>query len=267
MSWKERIMPALKEAWRTWRSDDVTPLAAAVTFYSLFSVAPLLLLVLTASSVLYGEEAGRGEVAAVLASFSSPRAAAAVEEMIGNASRSDDRGFAAAFAFAIMLIGASGVFRQLRSALDVIWKVPRSGRGWRGFLWERVVGAAGVVGAAAFIIATAAASSVLAYLGLWQPLSFLVTLLVVCALAAGIFRWLPNCHVSWPDALAGGIVTSLFFTLGQFALTTWLAWKDAGVAFGAAGALVIILIWIYFWTNALLFGAAFGRAWGVRAKC
>jgi membrane protein len=262
MSWKERIMPALKEAWRTWRSDEVTPLAAAVTFYSLFSVAPLLLLVLTAGSMLYGEQAGRGEVAAVLASFSSPRAAAAVQEMIGNASRSDDRGLAAAFAFAIMLIGASGVFRQLRSALDVIWQVPRSGGGWRGFLWERVVGAGAVVGAAAFIIATAAVSSALAYVGLWQSLSFLVTLILVCALAAGIFRWLPEGDVPWPDALAGAIVTSLFFTIGQFALTTWLAYKDVAGDFGAAGAVVIILIWIYFWTNALLFGAAFGRAWG-----
>ncbi|HVP27905.1 MAG TPA: YihY/virulence factor BrkB family protein [Myxococcota bacterium] len=258
----------LRDAATDFRDDHALRLAAALAYYSAFSLAPLLLIAISIAGAVFGEEAARGAVQGQIAGAMGERAAAGIEAMIASARDSGRSGIMAGVGVLLLLLAASGVFGQLQDALDTIWEVePRASGGLRAFLLKRFLSLTMVLGTGFLLLVSLVLSAVVsAFTGaferwlavpgfVWQTLSFLLSFGVVTSLFAMIFKFLPDARVRWRDVWAGAAMTAALFTVGKFLLALYLGRSEAASAFGAAGALVLVLTWVYYSSLILLFGA------------
>lgn len=264
----------LKEAAAEWSQDRAIRLAAALAYYSAFSIAPLLLIAISIAGAVFGEEAARGAVQGQLAGSIGTEAARGLESMIESARDSGSSGVMAAVGVVILLVSASGVFGQLQDALNTIWNVePKKHGGVWGFLKNRFLSMAMVLGVGFLLLVSLILSAVVTGLTdtlerllpvpgfVWQALSFLVSFGVVTVLFAMIFKFLPDANVRWRHVWIGATMTAVLFTLGKFLLALYLGRRDAASAFGAAGAFVLVLMWVYYSSLILLFGAEFTQVY------
>lgn len=254
--------------------DDCPRLAAALSYYTVFSLPALLILLVTIAGFVWDAEEIRGAIEGQMRSLIGPDAATQVREMIGHAdSETPTSFFTKTLGVAALLFGATGAFIQLQSALNDAWKVepdPSQG-GIRNFIVKRIF-SFGLILFVAFLmlvslVLTTAITAVGNMLGGGLPatilyiLNFIVSFAVITALFAAMFRVMPDATIAWRDVWVGAIVTSLLFVAGKFALGFYLGTSNPGDAFGAAGSLALILIWVYYATMILLFGAEFTEAW------
>jgi membrane protein len=266
--------------WRgTWRlvrdsgvkfwEDRGPQLGAALAYYTALSLSPLLLVVVALAGLLFGQEAARGEIVAQFRDVIGLEAATVVEQLVVKSSSTSQGVAATVVAFAVLLFGASNVFAQLQDALNAIWKVP--GEKHRGGVYalvkERLLAFALVCGSAFLLLVSLVVTAVLAGMSnrvpgwlpgtdvLVQILNFLVTFLLTAALFAMIFKWLPETRLSWRSVAVGATLTALLFSLGRYLLALYLGRAAVGSTYGAAGAFVVLLVWIYYSTQILLFGA------------
>jgi membrane protein len=253
-----------------WVNDKAPQLGAALAYYSVFSLAPLLILALAVAARIYGEQAARGQLEEQLRNQVGPDVATALQSLLAS-SRALEKGLVATVLGVVALVfGASGMFAQLQDALNTIWKVePRPGRGIRGFVRDRfipflIVLAAGSLLLASLVLATAL-EALRAYVPtsgveLWrwvnQGMSFLFLVLVF----ALVYKVLPDVRVPWRDVLSGAVLTSVLFTGGKYLLDLYLGQASVTSAYGAAGSLVVVLLWVYYSSQILLFGAEYTRA-------
>jgi membrane protein len=264
-------------AYEEWSADKAPRMGAALAYYSIFSVAPLLILVIVAAGMLFGEDAARGAVQAELQEFLGERTAAAIEEMIQNAAQDSGSGLrATVLALGTLLIGAVGVFAQLQDALNTIWKVPPPAKQrllkmlkdyFLSFSMVLTVGFLLLISLCISIFLSAAAKYFKAEavpLLFWQGLNAVVSFAFVTVLFALIFKILPDTPVAWRDVWAGAVVSSLLFTIGKYLIGLYLGQSSVSSAYGAAGSLVIILLWVYYSAQILLFGAEFSRVYAQR---
>ncbi len=264
--WREVLMNLepglsfLREVAAEWRKDNALSLGAALAFYTLFSLAPLLVLVVAIVGLVFGRAAAQGEIVARVGGAVGPEAAKVIEGMIARASAP-----------------TSGVFGQLQTSLNQIWGVTGGRRrGVRSLVRRRVTSFSLILGIGFLLFLSLVVSAVLAAVkqllaehlpvlgALLPPLNFLVSLLMITALFALIFKVLPDARMYWRDVWLGAAVTALLFTAGKGLIALYLGRTGRASVYGAAASLVVLLLWVYYSAQILLVGAEFTEVYSRR---
>lgn len=250
--------------------DDFGPrLGAALAYYTALALSPLLLAVLAIAGLAFSEEAARGGIVEQFRGTIGTQAATVIEDVVASSNSKSNGIVATIIAGAVLFFGASGVFSELQSALNAIWKV--AGRQSKGGLLvmvkERLLSFSLVAGSAFLLLVSLVLTAVLAGINdtirgwlpgldfLAQIINFLLNFLLTAALFAMIFKWLPETQLAWRDVWIGAFVTSGLFSIGRYLIGLYLGQAAIGSTYGAAGAFVVLLVWIYYSTQILLFGA------------
>lgn len=252
-------------------------LAAALAFYTLLSLAPMLVLAVSVAGLAFGEEAARGEILGQLQTMIGLEGAAAVQSVLAHAQAPESGIVGTVVGGGVLLFGASGVFGELQDSLNVIWEVqPKPGRGIKGFLRDRFFSFTLVLGVAFLLLVSLVISAALAAIGavfssrlpggeaLWQVINVLVSLATVTALFALIFKIVPDVSIHWRDVWIGAFVTAVLFTLGKLAIGLYLGRSSVASPYGAAGSVVVLVVWVYYSAQILFFGAEFTQVYARR---
>jgi membrane protein len=266
--------PVLKTAALEWVRDKIPQMGAALAFYSVLSIAPLLIIAIAVAGLVFGEQAASGQLDAQIREFVGEEGAGAVKEMLANAQKPGGGILATVVGVVTLLIAATGVFGQLQDSMNTIWEVePKPGRGIWGLIKDRFLSFSMVFGIGFLLLVSLILSSVLSALGgafeqvlpvpaaLLQGVELLVSFTVITLLFAMIYRFLPDVEIAWGDVWVGSVLTALLFTVGKFAIGLYLGRSSYGSAYGAAGSLVVLLVWIYYSSQILFFGAEFTKAY------
>ena len=281
-SWKTLLQPVQlwklhKDTFSAWSEDKVPRHGAALAYYTVFSLVPLLVAIIAMIGFIFGREAAEGYILGQIGSLIGPQSAEAIKDMIRRANEPSTGLLATSAATGTLLLGASGAFAQLQDSLNSIWGVrPKEGRGLWGLIRDRFLSLATLVGTGFLLLVSLVLSAGLAAFGKWfgewlpapelvlQVLELFVSLAVITGLFALIFKVLPDARVGWSDVWVGAALTALLFTIGKFAIGLYLGKSDIGSAYGAAGSLVILLVWVYYSAQILLFGAEFTQVYANR---
>jgi membrane protein len=261
----------LGDTYRHWKSDYASRLAAALAYYTLFSLAPLLLIAIGAATQLFGADAARAAIIGQIRSVAGPSAADAIQTATKDASQnSAGTAIAATIGVVTLLIGATNVFRQLQESLDFIWGVrirPDAGimavlrRHFMSFTLFLVIGfllLVSLVLSALLALASAKLGSLLPGLSrLWPLFDFLLSFAIITVLFGLSYKLLPSVKIAWRDVWVGAAATSLLFTIGKLLIGLYLGNSAVGSAYGAAGSVLVILVWVYYSAQIFLFGAEF----------
>jgi membrane protein len=260
---------------RAWSDDYAPSMGAALSYYTLFSVAPLLLIVIAVAGLLFGAEAARGEIFEQLRGLMGDEGAAAIERLLQHAGRPTEGAVATAVGVGLLLFGATTVFHELQNDLDRIWRVPKSEQagGLFHMLRTRLLSFGMVLGIAFLLMVSLVVSAALAALGKWWApafagwtrLAFFVdssfTFVLLTIVFAMIYKLMPRARIGWRDVWIGAAVTSALFAAGKFLIGLYLGRSSVGSAFGAAGSLVVVMVWVYYSAQIFLLGAEFTRVY------
>ncbi len=262
-------------AFRRYSGDRCSTMAASIAFYSAFSLAPMLVMVIAVAGWFFGDDAARGQLFEQAHHLIGDEAAASVQAIVEHAHRSGNRsGTAALMSFAALALGASATFASLNTALSVIW--PATESRWSsvfGLVRVRLVSFALVLGVAFLLTVSLVLDTAITFVGRWlwddspyllagNLLQFFVGIAVLASAFAALMKFLPDAHVEWRDAAIGGSVSSILFAGGKKLFALYLARTGTASAFGAAGSFAVLLMWLYFSAAVLLLGAEFAAARG-----
>jgi membrane protein len=259
----------LKDAGKKFLADEAPRLGAALAFYTALSLSPLLLAVVALAGFIFGEKAARGELVEQLRDTIGQEAATVVEQLVAKSATGSGGVVASVVALVIVIYGASRVFTELQGALNTVWKVPgrKPERGIWNWIKGRLLSFSLVAGTAFLLIVSLVVSAILSSVNeavtgwlpgmdaLAQVANFLLTLLLLILLFAMIFQWLPETDLAWSDVWVGATATALLFSIGKYLIGLYLGKAAVGSAYGAAGAFVVLLVWVYYSTQIVLFGA------------
>ena len=267
----------LKEAAFEWMRDRASRLGASLAYYTVFSIVPFLVIMIALIGLVFGQEAAQSAIIDQIAHLLGEQSATAIKDMIQRAHHPSTGLLATVLALATLLLGASGVFGQLKDALNAVWGVePKEGRGVWGFIKDNFLSFVAVLGTGFLLLVSLVLSSALAVLGKWfsgmlplpeavlETLNILLSFVVITGLFALIFKLLPDARIAWRDVWVGSALTAALFTIGKFSIGMYLGKSDVGSAYGAAGSLVILLIWVYYSAQILLYGAEFTQVYANR---
>ncbi len=260
----------LKETYNQWSGHQAPRLGASVAFYSLLSFAPLLILATAVIAIVFGETSAQGALVDEARQLIGNRGAETVQGLLKNAQKPSTGVFASVVAFATLLFGASGVFTELQDALNLMWDVkPKEGGGVMSIIKQRIFSFGMVLSIGFLLLVSLMVSTALAFVGhafgqifplpnfFLHAINFAVSFLVVTVLFSLMFRYVPAAKISWRDALLGGTVTALLFSVGKLLLGLYLGKASVGSTYGAAGSLVAVIVWIYYSAQIFFFGAEF----------
>lgn len=267
----------LRQAGAAWLGDNAPRLGGALAFYTLFSLAPVLIVAVSVAGLVFGQQAAQGEIARQFQGLMGAQGATAIETIIQGANRPALGVLATTLGLLTMLIGASGAFNELQDALNTIWKVDSSKKSfWMATITQRFF-SLGLVLATGFLLLTSLV--VTAFLSaaerfvstllpqpilLLQSINFVFSFGAITILFALIFKFIPSTPVQWRDVWMGAAVASLLFTIGKVVIGLYLGHSALASSYGAASSLVIFLIWIYYSAQILLFGAELTRAYALK---
>jgi membrane protein len=263
----------LREAFGEFSRENVARLGAALAYYTLFALAPLLVVAIGVAGRVFGAEAARGEVVAQIEGLIGRAGAEAVQGLLVSASPPGRSIPATVVGLITLFLGATSAFAALQGALNQVWNVPEKKQSAiKEFLRERLLSFGLVVGIGFLLLVSLALSAMLAALGnfmgsrlpggatLWSIVNFVISFGFTTILFAMIYKVLPDLELAWRDVWLGGVITSLFFTIGKVLIGLYLGHSAIGSSFGAAGSVIIILIWIYYSSQVVLFGAEVTQA-------
>jgi membrane protein len=272
------LIPLLKDAALDWVDDGAMRLSSSLAYYAIFSLAPLLVIVISMAGLVFGEDAARGQLSQEISNLAGARAGEAIQAAVQSSAAQKSTGLVATvLSTALLLFGASTVFAELKDALNAIWGVVvKPGRPFFTLLHDRFFSFSIVLAIGFLLLVSLIISVLLAALGLymsgrfqfppavWQAWDFVISFAVVSGLFAMIFKLLPNVRLGWRDVWLGAVATSLLFTLGKFVIGYYLATSSVASSFGAAGSVVIVLAWIYYSACILFFGAEITKGYARR---
>ena len=268
------ISGLLKTAYLEWSKDKAPRMSAALAYYTIFSLAPLLIIAIAIAGLAFGMQAAQGEIAEQIEGLIGRDGAKAVESMIQSAHKPAHGVIGSLIGVFVLFLGASGVFSEMQDALNSIWHVnPDSKAGVLNLIKERFLSFGMVLGIGFLLLVSLLLSALLAaivkYLGgifpvlavLLESLDFLLSVLSITVLFAMIFKLLPSIKIAWSDVWVGAALTSLLFTTGKFVIGFYIGKSVSASAYGAAGSLVVVVAWIYYSALLLYFGAEFTRVY------
>jgi membrane protein len=268
----------VKQIWKltklsvsSWSDDYAPSMGAALSYYTLFSIAPLLIIVIAVAGLFFGADAVSGVIFAQLQALMGQEGAEAIQEMLSTASRPSTGGLATAVSIIGLVIGSTTVFNELQSDLDRIWRAPALAKstGIWSLLRTRLLSFGMILGVAFLLTVSLITSAAIALLGKWwgawfggwetlaYVLDIVVNLGLLTLIFALIYKMIPRVHVAWHDTWIGAGVTAALFVIGKFLIGLYLGKTDMFSAFGAAGSLVLVMVWVYYSAQIFLFGAEF----------
>jgi membrane protein len=260
--------------WKEWNADQAPRLGAALAYYTVLSLAPLLLLLIALAGLVFGEEAATGQLMAQIRDLVGPEGAQAIQTMVQNASRPGGGILASIIGFAVLIFGASTVAAELKASLNAVWNhtEPDSG-GITEMVKQRSTALVVILGCGFLLLVSLAVSSAIAAAGnfvndllplpevVLQLLSLLTSIIVITGVFAVLFKYLPDVSIEWRDVLLGAAFTSILFSIGKTLIGLYLGKASFGSTYGAAGSLVIVLVWVYYSAQILFFGAEFTQVY------
>ncbi|KQW87328.1 hypothetical protein ASC94_28485 [Massilia sp. Root418] len=260
-----------------WLEHRASSKGAALAFYTMFSIAPILVLVIAIAGAFYGEQAAQGELFGQLRGLVGPQGAEALQAVLAGARNQEQGKLATLVASALLLFGATTVFAELKSSLDEIWQLPPL---TQGTLWDTVrtrLLSFGMVLVLGFLLMVSlVVSAALAVLekywnGLWANaalaltvINWLISFLVIAAMFGVIYKLLPRIALSWHDVVIGALGTAALFTLGKYGIGAYIGNSGVANSFGAAGSLIALLLWVYYSAQIFFLGAEFARQYALQ---
>jgi membrane protein len=270
----KKYLDLLKQTYQEFAADKAARLGAGLAYYTIFSIAPLVLIAIAIAGMVFGQEAAQHEITGQLKGLLGTAAAKSIEEMIQNAAKPKAGTVATIVGIVTLIFGASGVFTQLKDALNTIWNVPaKESSGIMGMIKDKFLSMAMVLGVGFLLLVSLILDAAVAAVGkyansilpggesLWHGLQLALSFGVVLVLFALIFRYLPDTRVQWRDVRLGALSTAILFIIGKFALSLYLGKAAVGSSYGAAGSLIVLLVWIYWSAQILFFGAEFTQVY------
>ena len=261
----------VKRAFAAWVEDYAPSMGAALSYYTVFSLAPVLLIVISIAGLIFGAEAARGEIFGQLRGLMGVDAAKAIEDILTSVSQPTEGITATVIGLVLLVIGATTVFGELQDALDRIWRAPARDKasGWWGLIRARLLSFGMILGIAFLLIVSLVLSAAIAAMGKWwsgafgswEVLAQLVSIVFGFAVTtvgfALIYKIMPRVKVRWHDVWLGAAVTALLFTIGRFLIGLYIGKSGIASGYGAAGSLVIVFVWVYYSAQIFLLGAEF----------
>jgi membrane protein len=274
MSFKD-VSDLLKTAAVNWVRDYAQSMGAALAFYTMFSIAPLLLIVISIAGLVFGQEAARGEIFYQLHDMLGAQGALAVQGLLESARKPADSVPATVFGIVFLFIGATSVFAELQDALDRIWRAPARARnaGLWGLVRARLLSFGMILGIGFLLMVSLAFSAGMAALNRWwdplfnawapvaDAIDVAISFVLSTAVFAMIYKTMPRVRIDWRDVRIGAAVTSLLFIAGKFLIGAYIGRSGIASIFGAAASLVVVLLWVYYSAQVFLFGAEFTWAY------
>jgi len=272
------IWKILKASVEGFMEDKIPKLSGALAYYTVFSMAPLLLLIISLCGLFLGQEAVEGKVYAALSGFMGNDTAAQLQEIIRHASLSGKGTVAFTVGIVTLLIGATTVFAEIQDSINTIWRIkPKPKKGWLKMLQNRFLSFSVIISLGFIMLVSLALSSVIDafFEGLqakfpdiavivFYIFNQIITLMVTTLIFGVVFKVLPDARIRWKDVMAGSVVTALLFMLGKFGISFYISQSDIGSTYGTAGSLVILLLWTYYSSIILYFGAEFTKAYALQ---
>ncbi|MEJ7680405.1 MAG: YihY/virulence factor BrkB family protein [Segetibacter sp.] len=272
------MIEVLKNCFSGFIDDKVTKLSASLAYYTVFSMAPLLIVIISLCGLLLGKEAVEGKIYGQLAGFVGSDTAAQLQQIIKNASLAGKSQVAVIIGAITLLVGATTVFAEIQDSINGIWGLkPKPKRGWLKMIQNRLLSFS-VIASLGFLLlvslgVTAIIDGFSARLRAHFPevtvvvfyiINIVISLVVITVIFGVIFKVLPDAKIKWKDVLAGSIATALLFMLGKFGISFYISKSNVGSTYGTAGSLVVLLLWIYYSSIILYFGAEFTKAYAVK---
>lgn len=274
MSRLKTLFNILRDTYQEWNEDKVPRLAAALSYYTIFSIAPLLIVIVAIIGFFFGQEAAQGQLDNQIQGLVGREGADLIQSLVANTNRPADNTIASIVGIATLLLGAGGVFGQLQDALNTVWGVePKAGRGILGIIKDRFLSFTMVLGVGFLLLVSLVISAVLSGVGdvvfsylpgnamLVELLNNVISFVVITLLFAMIYKILPDVDISWKDVGVGAAVTAFLFIIGKFLIGLYLGNSSTASAYGAAASLVVLLLWIFYSSQILLFGAEFTQVY------
>ena len=272
------LFEVLKNAFSSFDDDKITKLSGSLAYSTIFSLGPLLIVIISLCGIFLGREAIEGTIYQQLKGFLGAESATQLQAIIKNAYTSGNSKFAAILSGVILLIGATAIFSEIQDSINSIWGIkPKPKKGWLKFLQNRFLSFSLIVGLGFLLLVSLSINTLIdafnTKLQSWFPeisvvffyiIKIVVTAAIVSLIFAVIFKVLPDANIKWKDVAAGAFTTAVLFMLGKLGISLYISKSNIGSTFGTAGSLVILLVWVYYSSIILYFGAEFTKAWSVK---
>ncbi len=272
------LFGVLKDSFKGFGNDKITKLSGSLAYYTVFSLGPLMVVIISLCSIFLGREAVEGGVYRQLDNFVGSDTAAQLQEIIKNASISGKGTLAAIIGGVTLLIGATTVFGDIQDSINKIWGIkPKPKRGWVKMLQNRFLSFSVIATLGFLLLVSLGISTIIeALMNSFKAqypdvavivvyiINLLLTLAITALIFSVVFKVLPDARIRWKDVMAGATATAILFMLGKFAISFYISKTNVGSTFGAAGSLVILLLWVYYSSIILYFGAEFTKAYAMK---
>ncbi|WP_298732912.1 YihY/virulence factor BrkB family protein [uncultured Chitinophaga sp.] len=267
----------LKQTFKGFGKDNVPKLSAALAYYTIFSLGPMMIVILFLADIFWGREAIQGRLYSQIQDLVGGKAAIQIQEVIKNASIDSSNTVTTVVGFVTLFIGATTVFSEIQESINIIWKLKvKPKQGFLKFLISRLLSFSLVVGLAFLLLVSLLINALMegfmdrlkqlfpdVTISLFYVLNLGLTFLIIWFLFAIIFKVLPDARIRWKDVMAGALFTALLFMAGKFLITFYIGRSDVGSAYGTAGSLVVLLLWIFFSSVVLYSGAEFTKCYAI----
>ena len=264
----------LKQTFKEWQEDKASRIAAALAYYTVFSISPLLVIAIAIAGAFFGQDTAQEQITDQLTALVGKDGVKPILLALNNISQPKIRGIASLVSIGVLVLGASGIFAQLQDALNTVWKVePQPGQGIWMFLRKRLSSFLMVLAIGFLLMLSLILSTVVATLSkyrtdflpgsqiLWENLDFVVSLGLMTFLFGLMFKYVPDVKIAWKDVFVGSVITALLFIFGKFLLGVYISKGSLGSAYGAAGSLIVFLAWVYYSAQIILLGAEFTQVY------
>ena len=273
----KKIWSILKASFTGFTDHKVTKISGSLAYYTVFSMAPLLVVVISLCGIFLGREAAEGQVYQQLSGFLGRETAAQLQEIIRNASLEGKSSIALIIGLVTLLLGATTVFADIQDSINMIWGLkPKPKKGWLKMLQNRFLSFSVIISLGFLLLVSLAVTTVIdGFSGRLQArfedisvivfyiVNQLITFIVITSIFGVIFKVLPDAIIKWRDVIVGAAVTAILFMIGKFAISFYIGQSDVGSTYGGAGSLVILLLWTYYSSIILYFGAEFTKAYAI----
>jgi membrane protein len=272
------LFTLLRKSAAAWNNDDASSMGAALAFYTLFSIAPLLVMVIAVASLIFGRDAAQGHILGQLRGLTGEAGAQALEDLLKSANSPAKSALAAVVGTVVLLLGATTLFTELYGNLNRIWRSPSAPKAsgiWH-LIRTRILSFGMILGIGFLLLVSLVVSAGLAAAGEWwgarftgwplvgQAVSFVMSLATYTLAFAMIYKFLPRAHIDWHDVWIGATVTAVLFEIGKLLIGLYVDTTSFTSVFGAAGSLVVLLVWVYYSAQVFLLGAEFTRVYAYR---